>query len=315
MHTRRVLVTGVSGDIGYSCVRSLSKEACYTIYGTDISPLCPVCDFLEAFDIVPPVTSCDYLKTISLLVEKYSIDILLPTSEPEILFFNENRDFFSQTDCKLAINNKHVIDCFSSKYKTASFIKEIGFYAPETCYLSEYDFSMPYPLIAKPDHGSGSNSIYLLKNKEEFNRLNIADASYIIQEYIPGEDQEYTTTVFSDRKKTVSVTFRRTLKNGVSHFVELVHSPYMQILGEKIASTMQLYGSINIQTRKVNDKHYVFEINPRLSSTISFREMVGFRDAHWWIQTLLGTPVSSYSLTRHTFSGLRYLSEVCLQDG
>ena len=315
MGTHRILVTGVSGDIGYSCVRSLFQEGCYTIYGTDISPLCPVCDQLAGFWVIPSVTAPNYLETLLHIIKKYDIEILLPTSEPEILFLNSNREIFRHIPCKLLINKADIINCFSSKYRTAILVNKIGFRAPRTYLLSDYDFSLTYPLIAKPDRGSGGAAIFILRNECDFIQIKNTDTPYVIQEYLPGEDQEYTTTVFSDGEKAVTVTFRRMLKNGVSHYVELVHSPYMQALGEKISSAVQLYGSINIQTRKVQDEHFIFEINPRLSSTIFFRSMVGFRDAHWWIQALLGTPVSSYSLTRHTFRGMRFLSEVCLNDG
>lgn len=309
----RILITGVSGDIGYSCVRALSQEDCYLLYGIDISPLCPVTNLLDSFTLVPPVTSNLYLQKIFSLIDLYNIDIILPTSEAEILFFNKNRQYFKNTKCSLAINNKNIIDCFSNKYETAIFIKKLGFNAPSTYGLKDFHFEIPFPLIVKPMHGSGSSHVYLIHDKQEFDRINTDKTPYLVQEYLPGEDQEYTSTIFSDGTTTTSITFRRILKNGISHFVELVDSPDIKAMGKKIASAIQLYGSINIQTRKVNGEHFVFEINPRLSSTIFFRNMVGFKDAHWWIQTLLGNKIPSFSLTRSSFRGLRYLTEVCLE--
>ncbi|WP_165176976.1 ATP-grasp domain-containing protein [Desulfovibrio sp. ZJ369] len=310
MYKHHIMITGVSGDIGYSCVKALFEEQCYKLYGIDMSPLCPVRHLLETFKVVPPVASADYLEIISSLIKKYDIEVFLPTSEAEILFIDNNREFFSKLNCKLAINNKDIVENFSSKYKTASFIIRNGFKAPETYLLSKFKMQLPYPFIVKPDFGCGSKSIYLIKSNEDFEAINKSDTAYIVQRYLPNENEEYTSSVFSDGKTITTVTFRRKLKNGLSFFVELVKSPYMENLGKKIAPLVNLHGSINIQSRKLNNEHFIFEINPRLSSTVFFRNMIGFKDAHWWIQSLLGVQVDNFALTKHRFIGLRYFSEI-----
>ena len=236
----RILITGVSGDIGYSCVRALAQEGCYSLYGTDISPLCPVTDLLETFTLVPPVISNLYLQKILSLIECYKIDVLLPTSEAEILFFNKNRQYFHDTKCLLAINNAKVINCFSNKYETAVFIKKLGFNAPETYNLENFHFEIPFPLIVKPIHGSGSSHVYLVHEKKELDRIDPSLTPYLVQEYLPGEDQEYTSTIFSDGTAITSITFKRILKNGISHFVELENAPDIQVMAKRIASAIEL---------------------------------------------------------------------------
>ena len=38
----------------------------------------------------------------------------------------------------------------------------------------------------------------------------------------------------------------------------------------------------------------VFEINPRFSSTILFRHLLGFKDMEWSIQEFLGEEISNF---------------------
>ena len=55
----------------------------------------------------------------------------------------------------------------------------------------------------------------------------------------------------------------------------------------KIADEINLYGSINIQFILQNRTIKIFDINPRFSSTVRMRDMVGFQDCVWWIKDKL----------------------------
>ena len=53
----------------------------------------------------------------------------------------------------------------------------------------------------------------------------------------------------------------------------------------QIAESLDLFGSINIQLRLVEKEGpMVFEINPRFSSTVGMRHMIGFSDLIWSIE-------------------------------
>ena len=115
------------------------------------------------------------------------------------------------------------------------------------------------------------------------------DDSLLIQECIGSNKEEYTTGVFSDGDIVSSITFRRKLGCGsMSREAILVDEPYLHNIAQHIARDMGLIGSINIQSRRVGNDFIVFEINPRLSSTLLFRKKFGFDDAVWWLNVLLG---------------------------
>jgi carbamoyl-phosphate synthase large subunit len=59
-----------------------------------------------------------------------------------------------------------------------------------------------------------------------------------------------------------------------------VHDNFVEI-GIKIAKKLELNGSINIQLRLHEGLPYIFEINPRFSSTVFIRSELGFNDVAW----------------------------------
>ena len=57
---------------------------------------------------------------------------------------------------------------------------------------------------------------------------------------------------------------------------------------------LKLEGSINIQLRFRVDEPIIFEINPRFSSTILFRHLLGFKDLIWSIEDANNQQISNY---------------------
>ena len=63
----------------------------------------------------------------------------------------------------------------------------------------------------------------------------------------------------------------------------------------KISKLLKLKGSINIQLRVTNRGPVLFEINPRFSSTVGFRDKLGFKDLLWSMQLKLEEKVEKYT--------------------
>ncbi len=71
----------------------------------------------------------------------------------------------------------------------------------------------------------------------------------------------------------------------------------MRAVAEKIALAIHSTGPINVQGRNTSKGFYVFEINPRFSSTTIMRAIVGFNEVDMMIQLkMFGKKVQ-----QHTF--------------
>ncbi|MBK8119730.1 MAG: ATP-grasp domain-containing protein [Sulfuritalea sp.] len=56
----------------------------------------------------------------------------------------------------------------------------------------------------------------------------------------------------------------------------------------KIAEALDLFGAINIQLRMTPAGPRIFEINPRLSSTVLMRHLAGYTDVLWMLEEAAG---------------------------
>ena len=104
----------------------------------------------------------------------------------------------------------------------------------------------------------------------------------IIQEYIGSDSDEFTLGLYASGDKIKIISFRRLLSNsGATSWAKHEVHDYFLDIGIKIAKKLQLDGSINIQLRLHEGVPYIFEINPRFSSTVFIRSELGFNDVAW----------------------------------
>lgn len=309
---KRVLVTGVGGDIGFNVVKCL-KDSGYALelLGCDIDPYAAGRKEVDSFFIAPRAFDEEsYRKCIRGAIEEYGINYIYPTTEVEIIFFHRNREYFDKTGAAIFINNPFILNTFFDKYETVSFLKENGLPYPATFLIEDYNNQLNFPLLIKARRGWGHKGLLRIMDDEEleFHRKRITNA--IVQAEIGVEDEEYTIGVFSDGTSVYSICFRRYLGYGsLSKFVQLVHDDEMKYLAERIARTSQLQGSINVQCRKTADGYVPFEINPRLSSTVYLRHYFGFQDVKWWLDLEERKPIE-YRPKYKQGIGVRTIGEV-----
>lgn len=81
---------------------------------------------------------------------------------------------------------------------------------------------------------------------------------------------------------------RRVLSGGLTARGEVIKDTVIESYVRAIASVLELNGVINVQLRLTRDGPRLFEINPRLSSTLVFRDKMGFSDLRWWVRDTVG---------------------------
>lgn len=285
---RKILLTGVGGDVACAITRCLLDwKADRELYGLDIKKYTPYMHEFQETSIAPAFTDASYQQYIEEYILEKGITHFLPTTEPEILIADKNRDFFDRNNVKLLINNKQILDICTSKCKTSMFLQANGITAPATYHAEDYAEGLEYPFILKSDFGRGSKSLCLINNESDWSQA--VKNGMVCQEYVGNPESEFTVGVFSDGHNTNSIIYRRNLGlGGLSVTVECCKNHKIEKIAQKVAEIFCLKGCINIQIREDKDDFYIFEINPRLSSTTGFRHMMGFTDVIWWIEMLDG---------------------------
>jgi len=284
-----IFVTAVGGDIACATLRCIYQSYDYNLLmGCDIHEYVQGRMYVNDFILAPKYSDEKvYFEFIKEMCLKHGITHFLPMTEAEIIIADNNRDFFTENNIHLMINNPNIIDIATSKFKTAKYLSENGVKTPETYYLEEYKDQLVFPFIMKANQSCGSKQIRVISNKAEFIDASTIIESPVIQRYIGSSDEEYTMGVFSDGNTTKSIVFKRKLGfGGMSVYVETVKDKALEHIADKISQILELRGSINVQLRKDGSDYSVFEINPRISSTVGFRNQLGFKDVIWWLDLL-----------------------------
>lgn len=306
---KKILVTAVGGDIGYALIKAI-KNSSHDLYiiGCDIKKYNMSSDLVDEFYICPPYRDVEQWTNYMLtMISENGVDYFWPVTEPEIKIVNERRSQFSVT--QVIMNQENILSVAMDKGETARILYENGVLTPKT-WRAVPEEGMTYPLIVKEKFGCGSHSVVMVSNKDELMQAFHEMESPIVQEYIGHKDQEYTLTVFSDGNVVNSIAFKRELGfGGMSRYVEVAHDDKFLEIADKISKMFDLHGSINVQLRKENGEYFVFEINPRISSTMGFRMQLGFNDASWWIDMLEKKTIEKFRAPKGKVYGVRTVEE------
>lgn len=303
---RRILVTAISGDIGNGILKILHENNNNVLYGCDVN------DIAIGMDMVQVFWKCKYAVEegyIEQLLEKcsiYKITHIIPVNEREIEIISANRDAFENINVKLIIQSEKVLNICLDKYLTSKFLNQCGFDVPVTYLPSENIRYDGRKYICKPRKSNGAKNIFIFQTKEEL--INKDIDNYIIQEYIDSVN-EYTVGIFNWQAVVNIIAFRRELKNGYSNKVELVHDEKICMIAQQLTNKISFEGYLNIQLKEKNGIYYIFEINPRISGTVRFRDMLGFHDLLWWLDIIDGKKVLKYKCKYLTAIGMRELNE------
>jgi carbamoyl-phosphate synthase large subunit len=291
-----ILVIGAGGDIGQSIGKILlENEICDVLVGADIELESAAKFIFNNFCLLPRCTSPEYVTSLEKLVRQFSIDVIIPASEQEIRFFTDNPVVEEHFSDKFIMANKMARLVGLDKLATVEFLKTNGFAFPKTALVK--NISEPfYPFILKSRFGSGSKNIFIVDNHDDFNYLKNKYPDFLAQEYISSINQEYTCGLFRSADGIIRhmIMHRRMMEGGQTGYGEVVESTVIAELLEGIAKQFNLRGSINVQLRMSDQGPIVFEINPRISSTVLFRHLLGFHDLIWSIQDTFNSPLSQY---------------------
>lgn len=294
MMYKKILVTGCGGDIGMSVGRILKEilpDA--TIVGSEISSDHPGQFVYDSCIELPRVDAPDYLTRLKNAVREHAIECIIPMSVPEILYFNKAgvRDV---DGVPLIAPNKMALDVGQDKLMTNEFLQKHTLPYPWTRLVK--DGPPPeLPCIIKSRFGWGSRGVFLV-DKDSVEYFSRTQPSDIWQEHLLPDEEEYTCGVYGTAGGDIrSIIMRRKLGGGHTVSGEVVDNTPIREVVEKFAHHLKLRGSINFQLRLTKKGPMIFEINPRFSSTVMFRHMLGFKDVLWSLEENAGHVASTYT--------------------
>ena len=276
----QIIISSACGDIGRAANVILeSTNHGYDLVNFDAFPK-NNCKELNAVSISPRANTKEFNGWVEDLLGDRSCAFYIPCSEPEIDTLSRATTLANRN--KIVWAGARVFQLLNDKLLASAFLEKHGFtVAPRVKWPLQTNENV-FPCVVKPRFKSGSRSIFICNTPEEVN-FAISSIEYpIIQRLIPDENSEYTVAVYRDVEgETRVVNFKRVLLDGRTQRAELVVDQTVINMCKRLVSILDLVGSINIQIRKNAGINYIFEINPRFSSTLQARHLVGFCDLLW----------------------------------
>ncbi len=280
-----VLISGIAGDIGFGAGRILRDWGWSSkLFGIDTQAEHPGDFVFDHHAISPRATDPVYLDWLTNHIKINNVGLFIPTSEAEIRVLN---DLSSRTlgGARILLANHQAISQSLDKQACMCFLSERGIRVPRNGIVGEITPEI-YPVVVKPRFGQGSKQVQRIEDLSMFKER--AVRGHVWQEYLSPEDQEYTCAIYSsDNRGVLALVIRRALLGGLTGRGEVVNNPVIERYVINIAHKFELKGAINVQLRLTSDGPCLFEVNPRLSSTLVFRDKMGFNDLRWWIQDLV----------------------------
>lgn len=240
--------------------------------------------FGYTFEKVPYGNSPDFISVLEDLCARYSIDCIVPGADEELLPISQFCALHpeiiavlpSAAFIELCLNKKKLMGALAET--SISYLQ--GFISPE---------EIRYPAIVKPIYGRGSRQVHTIHTPEELEgylKLYKKEFSEIlVQPVISGE--EYTVSVIvNNRNKIISIVPKRVIvKRGITRIAVVEEQSVIENICEMIVEKMNPCGPFNAQLKLLNGTVYIFEINPRLSTTAVLTQKALGNEVELYIQT------------------------------
>jgi carbamoyl-phosphate synthase large subunit len=313
-----ILVSGVSGIIGYGILKSLrqSHPNCRLI-GTTVYERNVGRAFCDIFEKAPMTNHESYFTWLVEMIKRWEVSIAIPGIEADVFAWNEHRKTIESTGAVVLLNNPELIRLSSDKWRFyQSLIENNSPYAIPTSL--EYDDKLgSFPLLAKPRKGSCSKGISIIENKNCLEKHLATHESIMIYQPIIGcAEEEYTCSAFFDKNSRLCsfISLKRTLSQaGFTENAETVDLPGVEVALVHLGEIFKPVGPTNFQFRLDKGFLKLLEINPRISSATSIRAAFGYNESAMAVDLFLnGIPPSKPKIKRGY--AVRYTEDMIFYD-
>jgi carbamoyl-phosphate synthase large subunit len=270
-----ILVPGAAAPAGINAIKSLRMGGFQgKIVATDSSYLSPGFFMCEVNEVIPEADNQSFIDRLNEIVEKYGVNLLLPTSGFDIYPYSEFRDQLIKRGAFPVVSDMDSLVTCKDKMLTYERLKskfDLPFTTTDPTEISSF------PVMAKPRYGKGSRDIMRLDNTDDIGYVTSKMKDLIFQEFLPGT--EYTIDVLSDldQKAILAVPrIRIQTKAGISTKGRILKNRRIEEECKQIADFIGIRGPCCIQMKEdANGIIKLVEINPRMGGGTIFTALAG----------------------------------------
>lgn len=260
---KNILITCANGSSSLYLAKQLRKK--YKVFLVDGGDEGVAQGLGLPFHAVPMGNDPKYLSALERIVKKWKINCIVPGADEElepaarlraklgVLAVMPADEFI-----RLCLNKKNLMKVLAEKN-----ISSLSFFQKKTDVI--------FPAVVKPVFGRGSREMHVVHSLSELDGYlllyNKSFADVLVQPYIAGD--EYTVSlIVNNTNEFVGVVSKKVLsKKGITKAAVTVHNAAIERVCQRIVAELRPYGPCNVQLKFWHGKAYIFEINPRLSTT------------------------------------------------
>lgn len=280
MEKKKVLVTGIGGNVGQGIIRNILKTNFpIKVIGCNVTEFSAGNHLCDVFYRVPYAMDPLYIKEINYIVEKEKIDLILPSTDYEVYYLSKHKN---ELKCNVVVSELSTAERYLDKYKSFLFHKEKDLPFANSFLPEIFDINSLENIIVKPREGRGSRGISINPtNLDHFTN------EYMVQELVKGK--EITTAFYVNKENKLHgfINLERKLDNGATNecWVNRNYDLQLENILNKIIKHNNFIGSANLQSIVTDSGEIVpFEINCRISGTNSIRSNFGFEDVKYTLE-------------------------------
>lgn len=275
-----VLVTGAGGAAAVTLIQALRGD--HRVIAADVDPLAVGLYLVPAVQrvLVPRGDDPSFVEALLATAHSYGADLVIPTVDVELLPVAEAVARFAERGIRVLVESASTLGRCLDKYELMTRCAETVrvprtvLWGPQT--TDEQLASLGAPLIAKPRRGAGGRG-FAVYDSAEVALLPPRDQSYILQEYLPGEEFSIDVLARPDCHVVAAVPRRRDkVDSGIAIAGRTVSDGGLVAFGKAVAEVIGATGVVNVQARRTADgTPALLEVNARFPGTMALTRAAG----------------------------------------
>jgi carbamoyl-phosphate synthase large subunit len=305
-----ILLTAGGGSSIPWLIRAL-REKGVRVLTADMNPMAAGLYLADRGFVIPPGKSDRFLPMLRRICKEEQVDAIIPLADEELI----NATELERDGVIVLLPKKEFIELCLDKYSLMRQLDSFGIPVPTTRLVSQGLGSLNFPLILKPRQGRGSRGIKLIFSEKEFHAAFESELyspdELIVQQYIDSTKYTISVVIWRDGEVQAVVPKETIYKQGITWLAVARKHSGIDHLCRNIQNSLHADGPMNVQLRLDNSTGipYVFEINPRYSTTVTLTVRAGIEEVYGLLrQALYGRKDYSFSnweegvvLLRQTF--------------
>ena len=298
---KTILVCSAGGVIGSSICTILKKiDNDIVVLGADMHCHTGISQYADKQVLLPSCSSPNYIDKLRCVVVEHDVSALVECNETGIdTLMPYMKEPFLDIPVLGVFNN--IYEMLSDKLSCYNKMSSLGIPHVETYEMVPgsaqlQEFILKYKtVVIKRRRGSGSKSVFIIRDINELPPFVYGQSKhYVIQPYIGSANQEFTVSLSTICKPYEDIQFKRILQNGTTVFAETVKLDELSNISFQLSKLCNSPYVLNYQVRQTDSREFfIFEINPRFSSTVLARDILGFQDFRQWYNYVLYNVTSS----------------------